>query len=291
MTAEPIEEITMSYKTVLAVLDTSENTAKVSDFTVALANQFSSHVIGLHIEALATLPVAAPMELPDPATVQALQDVAQQESTDVKAGFEGKMRENGISHDWRSFVSTVGYTSASAIDSARCTDIVVAVQSSSSALSDSRSDIESFLFESGRPMLLVPYILTEPRPIKRVLIAWNGSREATRATFDALPFLKAADSVEIFSVDPPETSSQSPSVAGAELAATLSRHGVKVTVTSQEKVSGVSAHAAIENRLSDNSIDLLVMGAYGHSRWWEMLFGGVTRTLLDSMTALTLLSR
>jgi len=75
------------------------------------------------------------------------------------------------------------------------------------------------------------------------------------------------------------------------LAATLARHGVNVTVTSQEKIAGVSPQAAIENRLSDNSIDLLVMGAYGHSRWWELLFGGVTRTLLDSMTALTLLSR
>ena len=72
---------------------------------------------------------------------------------------------------------------------------------------------------------------------------------------------------------------------------TLARHGVNVTVTSQEKIAGVSPQAAIENRLSDNSIDLLVMGAYGHSRWWELLFGGVTRTLLDSMTALTLLSR
>ncbi len=75
------------------------------------------------------------------------------------------------------------------------------------------------------------------------------------------------------------------------LAATLARHGVNVTVTSQEKIAGLSPQAAIENRLSDNSIDLLVMGAYGHSRWWELLFGGVTRTLLDSMTAMTLLSR
>ena len=78
--------------------------------------------------------------------------------------------------------------------------------------------------------------------------------------------------------------------AGAEIAATLARHGVNVTVVRQES-DQLPASAAIENRLSDSSIDLLVMGAYGHKRWWEMLFGGVTRTVLESMTALTLLSR
>ncbi|WP_312943852.1 universal stress protein [Agrobacterium sp.] len=281
----------MSYKTILTVLDSTQNAAKVSEFAIALANKFSSHVIGLHMETMAAVPVVAPMEIPDPASIQAIQDIAQKETKEIARIFEQKLSENGVSHEWRSFVSSVGYTSASAVDSARCTDIVIAGQSDSSSLSDSRSDIESFLFESGRPVLLVPYILTEPKPIKRVLIAWNGSREATRAAFDALPFLKEAESVEIFTVDPPETATQSPAMAGAELAATLARHGVKVTVATKATSGTLSAHAAIENRLSDDSIDLLVMGAYTHSRWWEMLFGGVTRTLLDSMTALTLLSR
>lgn len=281
----------MGYKTILAVVDNVSNTQKLGEFVVSLADQFSSHVIGLHMETLAAVPLVAPMEIPDPATVQALQDVAHRETTEVGTIFERTLSANGISHEWRSFVTSVGYASASAIDSARCADLVVARQSNSSALSDSRSDIDGFLYESGRPVLLVPHVLTVAKPIKRVLIAWNGSREATRATFDSLPFLKAADSVEIFSVDQSESETQSAGLAGTELAATLARHGVNVTVTSQEKIAGISAQAAIENRLSDHSIDLLVMGAYGHSRWWELLFGGVTRTLLDSMTAMTLLSR
>jgi nucleotide-binding universal stress UspA family protein len=96
--------------------------------------------------------------------------------------------------------------------------------------------------------------------------------------------------VEILVIDPPERGNLSPELAGAELAATLARHGVAVTLTTQDS-GGKPAAAAIENRLADQSIDLLVMGGYGHSRWWEMLFGGVTRSLLDKMTALTLLSR
>lgn len=280
----------MGYKTILAVLDTPKNAQQITDFSISLAEQFKSHVIGLHAEALATLPLVAPMEIPDPSTVQALQDMAHAEAVDVERIFRERSARNGTSHEWRSFVSSAGYGAASLVDSARHCDLVVAAQGENTILSESRADLEGFLFESGRPVLLAPYILKEPKPIKRVLIAWNGSREAARATFDSLPFLKAAESVEVFTVDPPETRSQSPSMAGAEIAATLARHGVNITVV-REETDQLPASAAIENRLSDSSIDLLVMGAYGHKRWWEMLFGGVTRTVLESMTALTLLSR
>lgn len=280
----------MGYRTVLAVLDTPKNTRQVTDFAVALANQFQGHVIGAHAEAVAMVPLVAPMEIPDPVTVQALQDMAHRETEAVETLFLDAARREGISHEWRSFVTSSGFNSAALIDSARCADLVVAAQGETGMLSESRSELESFLFESGRPVLLIPHILTAPKPIRRVLIAWNGSREAARATFDAMPFLKAAEEVEIFTVDAADTAAQSADMAGVEIAATLSRHGIKVSVTSQQK-SGLDPAIAIENRLSDSSIDLLVMGAYGNKRWWEMLFGGVTRTLLDSMTALTLLSR
>ncbi|WP_454745608.1 universal stress protein [Ciceribacter selenitireducens] len=280
----------MGYKTILAVLDTPRNAQQITDFSISLAEQFQSHVIGLHAEALATVPLVAPMEIPDPATVQALQDMAHDETLNVEKIFRERAERNGTSYEWRSFVSSAGYGASSLIDSARNCDLVIAAQGENTILSESRADLENFLFESGRPVMLVPYILKEPKPIKRVLIAWNGSREAARATFDALPFLKAADSVEVFSVDPPESRTQSATMAGAEIAATLARHGVDITVVRQE-TDHLPASAAIENRLSDSSIDLLVMGAYSHKRWWEVLFGGVTRTVLESMTALTLLSR
>ncbi|KPF41866.1 universal stress protein [Rhizobium sp. G187] len=280
----------MTYRTLLAILDTPKDARQVIDFAAALANRSGAHVIGAHAEAMAMVPMVAPMEIPDPATVQALQDMAHHETETVEKIFRDMATREGLSHEWRSFVTSSGINSASLIESARSADLVIAAQGEGGLLSETRSELESFLFESGRPVLLIPYILKEPRPIRRVLIAWNGSREAARATFDALPFLKEAEEVEIFSVDPPETPAQSAAMAGAEIAAALARHGIKVTVTCQEK-TGLSPAAAIENRLSDSSIDLLVMGAYGNKRWWEVLFGGVTRTILDSMTALTLLSR
>ncbi len=279
----------MAYKTILAVLDTPQNARQISDFGIALAERFSAHLIGVHAETLAAVPLIAPMEIPDPAAVQILQDAAQKETAEVERIFKAQSAREGLSIEWRSFMSSAGYGSHSVMDTAHAVDLIVASQSDP-AHADHRADLETFLFDSGRPMLLIPYTIKVPQPIKRVMIAWNGSREAARATFDSMPFLKGAESVEVFCVDPGDRGGQTPEMAGAEIAATLARHGINVTLSTQGK-SGISAAAAIENHLSEGSVDLLVMGGYGHSRWWEMLFGGVTRNLLDSMTALTLLSR
>jgi nucleotide-binding universal stress UspA family protein len=283
------EEMPMSYKTVLAVLDTQRHAMQITDFAVALAEQFSAHIVGVHAETLAAIPLIAPMEIPDPAAIEILQETAQKETVAIEQIFRQRTASEGLSSEWRSFMLAAGYSSSSVQETARAVDLIVATQSDPTQ-TDHRSDLESFLFESGRPMLLVPYTLSRPKPIERVLIAWNGSREAARATFDSLPFLKQAKSVEVLVIDPPERGDRAPELAGAEIAEALSRHGVSVTLTTQDS-GGASPAKAIENRLADQSIDLLVMGGYGHSRWWEMLFGGVTRSLLDKMTALTLLSR
>lgn len=280
----------MSYKTILAILDTVDNATAVADFAFAIAAQTNAHVIGLHAETVAVVPLVAPMEIPDPVAVQALQDMAHSETVEIERIFRRKAEVEGVSFEWRSFASSTGYGTAPLIESARSADLLIASQADPSKPSDSHVDVDNFLFESGRPVLMIPFVLRQPKPIKRVLIAWNGSKEAARAAFDALPILQAADEVEVFSVDPVDNALQSAAVAGAEIAATLARHGVKVTLATAQSADK-SASAVIENRLSDSSIDLLVMGAYTHSRLWQMIFGGTTKSLLQSMTALTLLSR
>ncbi|WP_064683451.1 universal stress protein [Rhizobium bangladeshense] len=280
----------MSYKTILAILDTRDNSAAVADFAFAIAAESGAHVIGLHAEIISAVPLVAPMEIPDPVAVQALQDMAHGETTAIEAIFRAKAHAAGASSEWRSFATSTGYGSAPLIDSARSADLLIASQADPANPSDSHVDLDSFLFETGRPVLMIPYIIRQPKPIKRVLIAWNGSKEAARATFDALPFLKAAEAVEIFSVDPAETAPHSSMIPGAEIAAGLARHGVKTTFSTARSVDRNTSHV-IENRLSDDSIDLLVMGAHTHSWLWQMIFGGTTKSLLQSMTALTLLSR
>ncbi|MCM2293773.1 universal stress protein [Allorhizobium sp. BGMRC 0089] len=279
----------MTYKTILTVLDHEKSARQLTAFSMAFGSQFGAHVIGLHSEALSTLPLVAPMEIPDPVALEAMQEMANRETLAIANCFNEAARVEGVSAEWRNIVTALG-VSGSFIDSARTADLILAAQSEQGAASDNRSELETALYESGRPVLLVPYILKEPKPIRRVMIAWNGSREAARATFDALPFLKQAESVEVFCVVSDRNRQMDKTVAGADIAETLARHGVKVTVVNKG-LSELDAAAHIENRLSDASIDLLVMGAYSQKRWWEALFGGVTRTLLDSMTALTFLSR
>lgn len=280
----------MSYKTILAILDTPDNADVAVDFALALAAEHEAHVIGLHAEIISSVPLIAPMEIPDPVAVQALQDMARSEAVQIQETFASRAQVNGTSFEWRSFASSVGYASQPLLESARSSDLILAVQPNPAQPSDSHVDVESFLFESGRPVLMIPYIFKTPKPIKRVLIAWNGSKEAARATFDAMGFLKRAEVVEILSVDPVEANGETPVLTGAEIAATLTRHGINVTLVTASSADK-NASQIIENRLSDSSIDLLVMGAYTHSRLWQMLFGGTTKTLLQSMTALTLLSR
>ncbi|MFS8113978.1 universal stress protein [Rhizobium jaguaris] len=280
----------MPYKTILVILDTPDNTRVAVDFAAAFAKEHEARIVGLHAEIVSAVPLVAPMEIPDPVAVQALQDMAHKQAVDIERLFRTKMERESIAYEWRGVSSTIGYGSQPLMEIARSADLLVAVQPDPSKSSDSQVDVESFLFESGRPVLLIPYIFKEPKPIRRVLIAWNGSKEAARATFDALPFLKAADSVEVFSVDTADSSTHSPTETGAEITATLVRHGVRAR---QETAmcGGRTPSQVIENRLADDSIDLLVMGAYTHSWLWQLIFGGTTRTLLQSMTAMTLLAR
>ena len=280
----------MGYKTIVAILDSEHNAGPISDFAAALGRQFSAHVVGLHAETLATIPLIAPMEIPDPTAVEALQKAAQADSTCIEGIFRNRMEPEGLSYEFRRYVSSSGYGSDSVLECARASDLILAYQTDERAGSDNSANLETLLFESGRPLLLVPHVMMEAQPIRRALIAWNGSKEATRAAFDALPFLKAVESVEIFSVDPPGMPRQAPDFAGTDLAAALSRHGIHVNLRTEEN-SQIPTAAAIENRLTEEGVDLLVMGGYGNSRWWEMLFGGVTRSVLESMTAVTLLSR
>jgi nucleotide-binding universal stress UspA family protein len=280
----------MTYKTIVAVLSTAEDAGKVTDHALALARRTGGHVIGIHAEAPVVVTLIAPMEYPDPNAVLQLQDRAQQQSRAVEEAFRSRCERDDISYEWRLFTGSAGYASAGVIDSARSADIVLAAQFDPDIDGPAREDIEDLLYESGRPLYLVSNAQAGPAPIERVLVAWNGSRESTRAVFDALPFLTAAREVEIFAIDPPETALQSRDFCGAELAATLARHGVRATVSSGAS-EGRSVADALNHRATEIDAGLIVMGAYSHSRLRQRLFGGVTSALMRGARVPTLMSR
>lgn len=174
--------------------------------------------------------------------------------------------------------------------SARYADLVIIGQNSAqdpTIGTGSNFDAE-VVINAGRPVLVVPYAGSFDAVGNDVLICWDASREAARAVADALPFLAAADRVRLLVVNASPTVDGHGAEPGADVAIYLARHGVKVEVVQERTELEVSI--AILNRAADYGSDLIVMGAYGHSRFREMLLGGATRAILDTMTAPVLLS-
>jgi nucleotide-binding universal stress UspA family protein len=147
---------------------------------------------------------------------------------------------------------------------------------------------ERLALGSGRPVLVVPYVGRYPEIGRNVVIAWKAGRESARAVFDALPILEQAEQVQILEI---EEGGRRRNVLAADtsIAATLARHGIKPAV--RTSVAGdISIGDEILSRIADMGADLLVMGAYGHSRMRELVFGGVTRHIAGHMTVPTLFS-
>jgi nucleotide-binding universal stress UspA family protein len=279
----------MSYKTLLAVLQGKEDARRVLDCAAPLARRFSAHLIGVHAEPL-PIPYATPMGFPDTDFITAGSQMNRQRSDEIKARFETRTASEGVSAEWLAMESFSGDSAIGALSVARTCDLLIAQQSDPDSGSMSLANVEALLFESGRPVLFVPYAVSVNCAFNKVLVAWDGSHQAARATFDALPFIAEADETEVLSIDAADHERQDSAVAGVDIATALSRHGARITFSS-ERSAGLSTGEAIESRVAETRADLLVMGAYSHSWLKEFFFGGATRTLLRSMPTATLMSR
>jgi nucleotide-binding universal stress UspA family protein len=170
---------------------------------------------------------------------------------------------------------------------ARRFDLSIVGQANPDAVGPQDIIIEAALFQSGQPVLIVPYIQHAGLTLDHVLVCWDAGRHAARAIADALPFLRRAKAVEVVTVatEPPK----SDDVPGADIARHLARHDVKVDL--KRIVSGGTDVAnTILSYAADVSADFIVMGGYGHSRLREFILGGATRGILSSMTIPTLMS-
>lgn len=274
----------MPFKTILAIIQTAEDAERISDCAGALANRLDAHLIGLHAEAL-PVPYTTTMGFPDAEFIQVSAEANRERSRKIEEIFIRRTTDSGISAEWRSLQSFSGDSAHSAVATARSCDLVVAAQGGTDGASP---DIDVLLYEAGRPVLVMPRDAPCLSSFRRVIVAWNGSRESSRATFDALPFIREAENTEILLVDPPENSDETE--AGADLADALERHGARVTMH-QEASGGLATEDVIRNRVDETGADLIVLGAYSHSWLKQFLFGGVTRTVLQDMPVTAFLSR
>lgn len=167
---------------------------------------------------------------------------------------------------------------------ARFCDLMVLSQNDpGESTSDAIGDLPLYpILNCARPVLVVPYAGSFTLPASHVLVAWNGSREATSAMTGALPLLRRAARVTAVMLDPPPQAATAGAQAEAALAAYLGRQGVNAQVV--VRGAGGDAGAALLSIASELGCGLLVMGCYGHGRMRELVLGGATRTVLASMT-------
>lgn len=273
----------MSLRTILLhAMPGDKNNDKRGQAAIALC---ASH--GAHLTAVWTVP---PIAIPTYAAVPMPPEIfdqyyaeAESAGASVESALASKASAAGVVAEWH---TVRGYPREVLSAHARYCDLVVAGQPADDQ--DEFGGTEGLLGDlaiaAGRPILAMPNAGTHTGFGKRILLSWNDSREAARAAHDALPLLRAADLVTVLTVN---TEDDLASVE--EISAHLARHGVTVEAKT-ETVKGIDVGDAVLNAVSDLSCDLLVMGAYGHSRLREYAFGGVTRHIINHMTVPTLLS-
>lgn len=148
---------------------------------------------------------------------------------------------------------------------------------------------KSLLLNSGRPVLLIPRGARLKVPLRRAVVAWKPTGEASRALHDALPLLANASEIDVLMVDPRVGEGQHGQQPGADIGVHLARHGLKVNVVSEPK-AGLSVGANVLLHVQNVDADLLVMGGYGHARWREVVLGGATNSVLQGATRPVLFS-
>jgi nucleotide-binding universal stress UspA family protein len=212
----------------------------------------------------------------------------QEETKQIKSLFDDATEQQPFVSEWRSITSERTDPALIVMNHGRACDLIIACQSDPGWDLSSILDFpERLAIEGGRPVLVLPIKGRFESLPKSITVAWNGRKESARAVFDALPLLKLAEKVEVLTVDQGDGPLEG-SLPDTELAAALDRHGVNVTVAKFAAVEA-SVGEAIRRRATEQS-DLLVMGAYGHSRFREFAFGGVTRHILREMTEPVLFS-
>ncbi|MES0200391.1 universal stress protein [Mesorhizobium sp. M0011] len=277
----------MRFKTIVAILQNEQDAERVLDCAIPLATRFQSHLVGIHAETL-PVPYTSATGFPDTEFLQVSADMNRERAEKLRTLFLRHIEDSGLSFEWRSLESFSGDSALTGISSVRAADLIIAAQRETGG--DSSADVDTLVYDAGRPVLVVPHEGPLITTFKRVLLAWNGSKEAARAAFDALPFIIAAEKTDILVIDPPETLDDSPEAAGAEIASALSRHGATVSVSVQQS-GGSSVDDIIQTRIAETGADLLVLGAYSHSWLRQLLFGGVTRSVLRTAAVAAFLSR
>ena len=250
------------------------DTSAAALYASSLAKACSAHMTLRAINVKAWVPYS-PISNIAAGYVAAANEAAHAQVQTIASQTQGNKEIGPSLLDANSYVGSHAQIVQLILQQGRLHDLSV-IDRSTRTLDEGSAAINELLFNSGRPVIVVPPTVTSFRTT-RVVVAWDGSRQATRAVNDALPLLRTAEHVEIVCVANEKDLTNA--VPGAEIAPHLLRHGIKVEVVDLTPMDR-SAARAIRDHSELIAADIIVMGAFVHSRMRQLVLGGVTDSML-----------
>ncbi len=282
----------MAFKTIIVSLNHEDRVAALVSAAAVIARRSEAHVVGLY--------VMPPLFMPSDVILPMGSEFYEQQITDhraqaerIKKQFEDLTHGEAFVAEWRvhgDARSAYETIADGVVAQSRSAELVIVSQACDGVAPPMLTDIPQRLaLESGRPVLVIP-VTWQPCDFGRnIAIAWNDCREASRATFDALPLLRNAKTVRLLTIGEAKNDDGAATLAATGVASALARHGLKVEIETINDTSRNVGPALLARVVADGA-DMLVMGAYGHSRMREFILGGATRDILKTMTVPVLMS-
>ena len=279
----------MAYKTLLVSLNEVERLPQLLAATVTLAKTFGAHVSGLYvIPAVQFYPSVGYEAMPQ--FFDGNQIYFKDAAKGVADAFDKAMKAEGISCDFQMVNGASANVSDEVIVRAHAVDLVLLSAANVDAPAGVEPDfVEQVVLAAGRPVMILPLKGNATLDLNEVLVAWNDGREAARAAFDALPLLMTAGRVTVLRLDPQKDRALQGKLAGADIAEALARHKVKAEILNVP-TTGEDPGKALINAAKDRGTGVIVMGAYGHSRLREFIFGGATQHVMANLDRPVLMS-
>ncbi len=273
-------------KDIVVNLSVGEKAGPTGDYAISLASACGAHLTGIAFVYDPIVPISGTGYIP----AEVIESQQSDNEAAAKAAldrFAEATRRAGLSAEPLSLTASLSGAGDQFGRIARRFDLAVVGQAEPEASSVEEIVAETTLFESGRPVIMVPYIQKAPLKLDNVMVCWDGSRQSARAIANSMPLLVKAGRVEIVIIT--NERGKQEEIEGADMGQHLARHGLKVEV---HRITGgnIDVADALLSHAADSSADFMVMGGYGHSRLREFVLGGVTHSIFKSMTVPLLMS-
>ncbi len=278
----------MALKDILVHIDSSPAAADRLDYAIRLAKKHDAHLAAVYVVAIAPIHQYTEADL-GPELIEAHDKFMRESAAAAKQVFDARCQAAGFAAEWREVEGAVPEMMTL---HARYADLVVVGQRLKDRL-DAGSAPElpdHVVLDAGRPAVVVPGRGAPETTGERILLAWNASRAAARAANDAMPILQAAGEVLVLAINPESGIMGHGELPGADVATHLARHDVKAEVV-QINADRANVGDELNRQVAAFNADFMVMGSYGSFRIRELVFGGVTRRILETASVPVFLSR